>query len=392
MHLIHRFGHLVGATLLIAGITIGVGMLALPLATAEGGFLPSIGIYLICWLFMLCTGLLIVEACNWMPKDSNLITMSARLLGTQGKVLCWVLYLFLFSCLMVAHVAGGGNVVGQIAGDSIPTWSHALIYVLIFSPVVFLGTVWVDRVNILLIFGIVISYLIFIFAAVPHLNFSYLTEVNWGKAWSALPIIFTAFGYQSLIPTIMTYLKRDLKKVRLAIILGTSIPLVIYLIWEFLILGIVPKETLVAALQAGDNAVNPLGKAIAAPFLANVGKAFAFFALTTSFNGIAIAFVDFLADGMKVEKKGLKKLGLCAIVFLVPLIITILEPGIFIKALNLGGGTGVALLLGAMPVAMVWSGRYYHGHSLTHQQLPGGKILLSILMLFVVVELVFQFV
>lgn len=391
MHLFHRLGHQVGATLLIAGITIGVGMLALPLATAEGGFVPSVVIYLISWLFMLCTGLLVVEACNWMPKDSNLITMSARLLGSKGKIFCWVLYLFLFSCLMVAHVAGGASVVGQFGGGHLPTWVNALIYVLLFSPVVYLGTVWVDRLNIVLILGVALSYLIFIFAAAPHLNFSLLTHSNWSKAPLALPVIFTAFGYQSLIPTIMTYLKRDLKKVRLAIILGTSIPLVIYLIWEFLILGIVPQAALVAALHAGANAVNPLEAAIKAPFLSTVGKIFAFFALTTSFNGIAIAFVDFLADGLKVEKKGFKKFGLCFLVFFIPIVVTILDPTIFIKALDLGGGLGVALLLGAMPIAMVWSGRYYHGHSMLHQQLPGGKILLTILMLFVAVELIFQF-
>ena len=68
MHIVHTFGHLLGGTLLIAGTSIGVGMLALPVATASGGFIPSIVVYLICWLFMLSSGLLILEACIWMPK------------------------------------------------------------------------------------------------------------------------------------------------------------------------------------------------------------------------------------------------------------------------------------------------------------------------------------
>lgn len=96
MHIVRTFGHLVGGTLLVTGTSIGVGMLALPVATAKGGFFPSLLIYLVCWVFMLCTGLLILEACIWMPKNANLITLSSRLLGKWGKFFCWVLYLFLF--------------------------------------------------------------------------------------------------------------------------------------------------------------------------------------------------------------------------------------------------------------------------------------------------------
>jgi tyrosine-specific transport protein len=391
MNLTHRLGHVVGGTLLVSGITIGVGMLALPLATAEGGFLPAVVIYIICWLFMLATGLLTLEACIWMPKDSNFLTLANRLLGFPGKVFCLVLYLFLFICLMIAHVAGGGSVIDQITEKTFPHWINIFIYVLIFSPVVYLGTLWVDRLNLLLMLGIGISYLIFVFSAVPHLQIDYLQGGNWTRSWAALPVIFTAFGYQNIIPTLMTYLERDVRKVRLAIILGTSIPLCIYLIWELCILGIIPKESLVQAFHKGQNAVTPLGTSLKAPFLLSVGQIFAFFALSASTNGIAIAFVDFLADGLKVKKKGMAKLGLCAFVFLIPALVAIIQPDIFIKALDVAGGFGVALLLGALPVAMIWSGRYYKKYSLENQQLPGGKFLLSLLMVFVLIEIISQF-
>jgi tyrosine-specific transport protein len=389
MHIIHTFGHLLGGTLLVFGTSIGVGMLALPVATAEGGFLPALVIYTICWLFMLCTGLLILEACIWMPNDSNLITMTHRLLGKTGRACCWVLYLFLFSCLMVAHVAGGGGVVSQLMGGA-PSWVSMVLYVLIFAPVVYLGTRWVDRLNLVLMVGIAVTYILFVSSSVSYVDVHLLTNVKWSKAWLALPVVFTAFGYQSLIPTLMTYMNRNVKKVRLAIILGTMIPFVIYIVWELLILGIIPlqgKNGLMDALSKGHDAVYPLGQYLNNPTLLSIGQAFAFFALTTSFIGISIAFVDFLADGLKVKKKGLGKLGLCALIFVIPTIISIINPHIFLQALGLAGGIGVALLLGVIPILMVWAGRYYQGHSLLHQQLPGGKILLSILLTFVIFEL-----
>jgi tyrosine-specific transport protein len=391
MHIVHTFGHLVGGTLLVAGTSIGVGMLALPVATASSGFIPSLFIYLICWLFMLCTGLLILEACIWMPKGANLITLTSRLLGKWGKVSCWILYLFLFSCLMIAHIAGGGGVVSDLSHGAMPTWLGTIVYVLLFSPVVYFGALWVDRFNLALIAGVVVTYLIFVSSSVSYVNPTLLSRMDWGRVWWALPIIFTAFGYQSLIPTLFNYMNRNVSKVRIAIILGTTIPLVIYVIWEFLILGIVPLEGeggLAAAHKLGQSAVNPLGNYIHNPTLLTIGRAFAFFAMTTSYLGISVAFVDFLIDGLKLPKKATSKAMICAVIFLIPMIITLINPHLFISALGIAGGFGVALLLGAMPILMVWAGRYYQGHSLMHQQLPGGKLTLVLLLAFIVFELV----
>jgi tyrosine-specific transport protein len=390
MHIVRTFGHLIGGTLLVTGTSLGVGMLALPVATAAGGFIPSLVVYLVCWVFMLCTGLLILEACIWMPKDANLITLSSRLLGKWGKRACWVLYLFLFSCLMIAHIAGGGGVVSDLSGGVLPNWLGTIIYVLIFSPVVYFGALWVDRFNLVLITGIVVTYLFFVTSSVHYVTPSLLTRMNWEKVWWALPVVFTAFGYQSLIPTLFNYMNRNVSKVRLALIFGTTIPLIIYVIWEFLILGIVPLEGdggLLQALKKGESAVNPLGNYIHNPTLLTVGRAFAFFAMTTSYLGISVAFVDFLLDGLKLSKKGMPKAATCAVIFLIPLLITLSNPHLFISALSIAGGIGVALLLGAMPVLMVWAGRYYEGHSLMHQQLPGGKITLTLMLLFIVFEL-----
>lgn len=390
MHIVRTFGHLVGGTLLVAGTSIGVGMLALPVATASGGFVPSLVVYLLCWVFMLCTGLLILEACIWMPKDANLITLSTRLLGKWGKFFCWVLYLFLFSCLMIAHIAGGGGVVSDLSGGTLPSWFGTIIYVLIFSPIVYFGAIWVDRLNLALMAGIVITYLIFVSSSVHYVTPSLLTRMDFGKVWWALPVVFTAFGYQSLIPTLFNYMNRNVSKVRTAVICGTTIPLLIYVVWEFLILGIVPlegKNGLLEAFQKGDTAVNPLGSYIHNPGLLTIGRAFAFFAMTTSYLGISIAFVDFLLDGLKLTKKGTPKLIVCAFIFLIPMFVTLINPHLFLSALSFAGGIGVALLLGAMPILMVWAGRYYEGHSLMHQQLPGGKITLSLMMIFVIVEL-----
>ncbi|MCB1110432.1 MAG: tyrosine transporter, partial [Chlamydiia bacterium] len=67
-------------------------------------------------------------------------------------------------------------------------------------------------------------------------------------------------------------------------------------------------------------------------------------------------------------------------------------PGIFLKALGYAGGIGCALLLGLLPILMVWVGRYRKDYSRLNEQLPGGKPVLLILTAFVIFELAIEFI
>lgn len=390
MHLFHKSHHLLSGTLLIAGTSIGVGMLALPVVTAAGGFLPAFVIYLFCWLFMIGFARLILEACTWMPKESNLISMSRHLLGRSGAAICWILYLFLFYCLMTAHIAAGGDATFHLLNGSLPQFLSILLYTVLFAPVVYLGASSVGRVNIALMAGVVLTYLLFIFTTLPHVHLSFLKQQSWKEIWTAMPVILTAFGFQNLIPTLYNYMDRDHQTVRKAIWIGTSIPLILYLIWEFLVLGAVPRADLSAALSQGQSAIEPLQRTLPHSALPIIAQGFAFFAMTTSFVGIAIAFFDFWADGLSWNKKGLHRVGLLSLVFAIPLFIVWINPSIFFSALSLAGGIGMVLLLGVLPILFVWSGRYYHGHSLMHQFVPGGKGGLSVLLLFCLLILAIQ--
>lgn len=394
MRLFHSLGHVFGGTLLIAGTTIGVGMLALPVATGESGFVPALVTYLVTWVFMLCTGLLLLEACSWMPKESNFITMTHKLLGKTGRTVCWIAYLFLFVTVMIAHVVGGGSILSEIFDKVIPTGSSMIIYVLLFSPVIYFGTKWVDRLNIVLILGVALSYLLFIFFAYKHVDFTLLSRAEWPKTWAALPILLTAFTYQVIVPTLMNYMDRDVKKVRRSIIYGTTIPLVVYLVWEFLILGIVPAEGqngLIEASRQGLNAVMPLKEILGHPIVFSIGKSFAFFTLTTSYIALSLAYLDFLADGLKMKKKGWNHILLWLLVFVPPTIIALTNPSIFLIALNYAGGFSIAILFGLFPPLMVWVGRYKRKYTTTRPLIGGGRVFLALLILFAVLEISLEF-
>jgi ABC-type Na+ efflux pump permease subunit len=97
MHIVKNLGHVVGGTLLISATTIGVGMLGLPVATGPGGFMPATFIYLLTWFFMLCTGLLLLEVCTWMPNEANLKREGLLLLELSRLSGFWI------TCLLLAR-------------------------------------------------------------------------------------------------------------------------------------------------------------------------------------------------------------------------------------------------------------------------------------------------
>jgi tyrosine-specific transport protein len=60
----HQAGSIVGCIALVAGTTVGAGILALPAVTVPAGILPSSILLIAVWLYALVTGLLLVE-CNF---------------------------------------------------------------------------------------------------------------------------------------------------------------------------------------------------------------------------------------------------------------------------------------------------------------------------------------
>lgn len=375
--------------LLVAGTTIGGGMLALPILTGAAGFLPALVVYILCWAFMVSTGLLMLEVCFWTPPEANLVTMGEKTLGFLGKWSAWILYIFLYYCLTLAYIAGCGGLIVETLQGQIPAWMGSVIFILLFAPIVIAGDYLVGRINIFLMTGLLISYSLFVVLGLPNVNFSLLLDRDWSATFKALPIAFAASAYQGVIPSLLTYLKRDRKQTRLAIIIGSTIPLIMYMIWQLIILGIVPKEApggLEDALRLGQNAVQPLKLFLERPEVYTIGQFLAFFALTTSFLGVTLGLWHFLADGLKIHQTGKNKILLAFLVFGPPLALAITYPHTFLIALDYAGGYGCALLLGLLPILMVWSGRYFLKLPYA-PALPGGRPILILLLIFVLIEL-----
>jgi tyrosine-specific transport protein len=389
---IKNFGHILGGALLVAGTSIGAGMLALPVVTSLGGFWPSILIYLISYVIMISSGFLYLEIAIGMPKDSNIISMSSKYLGNKGKVFSWIVYLFLFYCLSIAYLSVGGSLIKALFLDKISLNTAILIYVLIFGFIVYRGALIVDRINILLMVFLGIGFFLFLFLGFKYVDLKNLKFFDLKYSIFALPIILLSFGYQGIMPTLTYYMKKDVKKIKKAILLGATIALVVYIIWELFILGIIPiygKNGLKEAMMMGKTAIEPFAYHTNVKSIYTIGQFFSFFVITTSFLGVNIGLFDFIADGFQIEKKGIKKVFIALITFLPSTLITLINPNLFLIALGYAGGIGGILLLVFLPALMVYSKRYIKKEE-WNPQLFGGRVSLYIIFVFVIFELFIQ--
>lgn len=349
------------ASLLVAGTAIGAGMIALPVVTADAGVVGATALYGICWLFSLITGLLFVQIQRWMGRQVNLMTMSKELLGVPGYIVTGCFYIFLFYSLTMAYITGTSSILQHALPPFFPRWLPTVLVSLFMGNVVFLGMRGASRINLYLMAGLIVSYIGFLWVGFQQFDPDFLFQGHIQDAWIALPVIYTAFSYQGVIPTLYTYLHGDIKQVRLSIIIGTTLPLIAYIVWDILIKGIIPlngPESLTQAKLLGQSIIEPLSYFLPGSAVVILGTWFAFCALATSFLGVTMGLTDFLFDAFDAVRNHWNRLKIVLLVFIPPTIVALINPNIFLFALGLAGGVGCAVLLGLMPILMVIRGKY----------------------------------
>ena len=368
-------------------------MLGLPVVTGRAGFIPTTLLFLASWIYMLATGLLFLEVNLWFKEEVSIISMVGRTLGKWGQAFAWALYLFLFGALMVAYLSGGGEMLVDFSreqGLALSSPMGGFIFMAITGVLIFLGTSVVDRFNRVLMIGLVVAYIFLIGAGSSDVNTENLSHRNWNVSLFMVPIMVISFGYHNLIPSLTTYLKQDVKALRRTIIIGSLIPLIIYLAWEWVILGIVP-------FHHGHSVAGPeeefitriLREASGSSWVIKSMDFFAFFAVATSFLSVALAFLDFLADGLGIKKTLMGRSALSLMVVLPPYLLGLLYPNIFVSAISYAGAFGAVVLFGILPTTMAYIGRYrlkIEGK----QILPGGKFSLGAIFLFSLITIAIQ--
>lgn len=373
------------ALFLVAGCCIGGGMLAMPVATGVNGFWPSLAIMAVCWFAMTASALLLVEVGLWMEEGVHVITMVTRILGRWGKVVSWLVYLFICYASLVAYTAGAGaqltewwNLATAMPLDNM--WG-TLVFLILALSIIYFGSHFVGQANTALFIIMIAAYVALVGMGIDEMHPSFLSYSSWKGAWSVVPLLLTAFSFQTMAPSLIPLLKSDIKALRWAIVGGTCVTFLVYVIWEVLILSIVPVEGehgLREALKQGVPATLFLRQHVVGWWVVGIAEFFALFAIATSFLAIGLGLWDFLADGLGLKKEGKQQMFLFLLIAVPVAVCATQFERVFYTALEATGAFGDTIINGMIPVLMVWVGRYRLGYR-GAWSVPGGKWLLALI-------------
>ena len=397
-----------GTTLLVSGTMIGAGMLAMPLTSAGIGFTFTVVLLISLWLLLTYSALLFVEVYQTTESDSGIGTLSALYFGNAGRVVSTtVMFVFLYA-LLAAYISGGGEILmkatqssglfGQegiflhfIENFGIQVQSGGVfvsamdaagltnevnifnvspdmtlkifvgIFTAFFGSFVIISTKVVDGFNRLLFFVMLAALVVVMFVMFPKASVQNLMAMPLDNALiiSAAPIFFTSYGFHGSIPSLVKYMEGDVRGLRIAIVAGSAITLVGYILWQLSTHGVLSQSEFTQILKEKPTLyglIEACHRITGSEIIASAVQLFSALALVTSFLGVALGLFDCTEDMLR---KGLHinagRLLLGAITFLPPVLFAYFYPD-FIAALSYAGQM-FAFFAVVLPVGLVWKAR-----------------------------------
>jgi len=389
----HNNGSIFGGACLVAGTMVGAGILALPSATAPVGFLPSTGAMGIGWIYMTMSGLLIAElSINRLGQTGKpgqgMLDLYEDSLGPKWSKVGSVAYFSLHYCLLVAYIAQGGANLNALLGlDALEVQTNGVPQVMFATTVAaglyFAQPATIEKANKFFVSILAVVFMGIIALGVGTVDFHSLiepTNQHPENVVDALPIIFLSLVYHNVVPTVVNQLEGDRTKITKAIVFGTSVPTLMFLAWNAVVLGNVGAAIAIDGTTTAVDPVALLQSSSDNPILGYLVTTFSSLALVTSLIGFVYGLIDGWTDVFNLPTEGPSyeewKAPLFGLVFLPPLALSLTDPDIFFKALDYGGAFGVSTLFLILPPIMVWQQRYGDEQQplLTKPMVPLGKI------------------
>jgi tyrosine-specific transport protein len=343
---------LLSSIFLVSGTSIGAGMLAQPAAASQLGFIPACSVLLLVWVFMTLTALLIAEASIALGDNVHIVSIAQEFLGVWGKVVAAIVYLFIVYLTNVAYICGGQDLILKLTGLDISGYFAASLFVGVFGWIILLSSRSVGLINSLFFILLVLIYGgILVSGAFNIKADNLLATMNWSRVYTIIPLFLTSFSFQMIVPNLASYLKYNRCFIYIAIVAGTMLSAILYIMWNGVVLGsLAGSESEALALSYAEGsfpggALAPSGAA----FYRNAVQFFSILAIITSFIGLSWGLLGFFSDALQVESKGAGRFYLWILVMLPPLVVSQFWQHGFIGALETTGGYGDAILNGLIP-------------------------------------------
>ena len=354
-----------GCIFLLLGTCVGAAMIALPVVTAHESYWLTIILVISSWFIMTLGAWALTRVTLSMKPGANMISMCKKTLGKGAKIATWVVYLLLLYSLISAYLASTSDVFRALLSFSkipLPHFVSTLLVTVILGYIVYSGIGAVDFLNRFLMTIKLVVFALLVGFMAPQADFTLLSKGSFDFTWGSWLVIITSFGFAIIMPSVSQYLNYNKKRIMRVLFIASVIPVLLYLIWIATVQGLLPRfgpGGLVALNHAADtNSALMSGLSASTGYESLKSMSYIFISISslTAFLGVSICLIDFLADGLKKQKKGKDGLLIFILTYAPPLIIVLFRPQVFTTALAYAGFFCLYILI-FLPIAMLLAKR-----------------------------------
>jgi tyrosine-specific transport protein len=287
--------HLVDAIATLMGFIIGAGILGIPYVVAKAGFLTGLIDIVLIGIAVLFLNLYTGEIALRTKGSHQLSGYAEAYYGNWGRrIMVFFMIVGLYGAL-IAYIIKEGQFLSAILSPFFggSPLVYSIIFFGIFSILVYLGLGAIEKselLMVLLLFLIILAISIF---CMPHVNLQNLNSFEPTNFLIPYGVILFAFFGMAAIPEVKEEMKNDRKNIKKAIIIGSAIPILLYVLFAFIVVGVSSNVT--------DGAILGLSQVLGYKMFM-LGIIFGILTMATSFIAVALALKESYMFDLKLRK------------------------------------------------------------------------------------------
>ncbi len=365
------------------GTIVGAGILGIPYVVAKAGLLYGLILILLFGFTIMMLNFFTGEVVLRTKTQHQLPGYAEKYLGKNGKRFMMLSMLISIYGALTAYLIGEGNTFYTLFKIWSPLTFSIIFFVITFL-IIYRGVKATGRAELILI-----SLLILVVIAIGVFSANKIDSSNFSSfnpAFFFLPygVILFAYAGMPAVPEMQEQLQGQKKKLKKAIMWGSILPIILYLAFAFIIVGVIGIENF-DALQPNERIATIALSYYSVPLLGLFANLLAILAMFTSYLTLGIALLEVYEYDYKIPK------WIAFIVtFSLPLAIVLFDLTSFITVLGITGAFAVGLE-GIIVVLMYWKAKTL-GKRKPEYQMGNHKILGSFLILLFAVGIIYQII
>ena len=366
----------------LIGTTVGAGILGIPYVIAKTGIVYGLILLLLIGTAYIFINLFVGEIVLRTKEQHQLVGYVGKYLGTWGKrIMCLSILIVSYGAL-TAYLIGVGATLHSIFKIGFPLLYSLIFFVLTFY-IVYKGIKATGKAELILISLLFLIVLVIGFLSIGKIDVLNFKPHDIGKIFLPYGVIVFAFLGLPSIPELQEELGKQKKKMKKAIIIGSVIPIILYILFSVVIIGIVGLNNF-ELLEPNERIATIALSMYSYPVLGILANTLAILAMLTSFLTIGIALVCTFQYDYKFSN-----LTSLFLTFSLPLLIVLFDFTSFISILGLTGAIAGGLS-GILIIFTYWKAKLL-GNRKPEYSMGKNKILALILILMFVFGMIIQF-